>query len=147
MILNKYSEPKENQPSVIGASSSSSSSSNPGASSAPAIDRTIWGQKDIGDDIDGSMAVNGNVYIGEIEYDENDEESGGQDPSAEDLFDFPSDSGNLRAQNQISSKTIVAEDFRISAPGNVQGDSLIGIIQELSARVSLLEERLSELGA
>ena len=50
---------------ILASGGGSSSSSNSGGVSRTevTVDRTIWGQNDTGDDIDGSMTVNGNISI------------------------------------------------------------------------------------
>lgn len=75
MIINKYNSAKGNNLTRIGIStgaiSSGSSSSTGGGED---IDRELWGQKDEGGDIDGSMWVNGSLYLGEIDYSGDDTE-------------------------------------------------------------------------
>lgn len=65
-----------------GGSSSSSSNDNVGTRSGGDLDRTIWGQHDQGDDIDGSATIHGEVHIKAItppQYDpDDDDEEGGE---------------------------------------------------------------------
>lgn len=71
------------------------------------LDRTIWGQNDTGDDIDGSMVVNGNVTIQAIvppTYDDEDE-ADGEDEEVE------TGGGNLDVELKITSKEVEANDI------------------------------------
>lgn len=97
MKLNKYSQAKEAQ-TVIGAFSPSSSSSSP-SSPSTSLSRDLWGQPDTGDDIDGSMVVNGNIYAGAVNYDE--DASDDDTPENDFNHEFPSEDGNIFAENTI----------------------------------------------
>lgn len=71
------------------------------------LDRTIWGQNDSGDDIDGSMVVNGNVTIQAIvppTYDDEDGSDG--DDIAEETG-----GGNLTVELKITSNEVEANDI------------------------------------
>lgn len=67
---------------IGGGSSSSSSNENVGTRDGGDLDRTIWGQHDRGDDIDGSATIHGDVHIKAItppQYDpDDDDEEGGE---------------------------------------------------------------------
>lgn len=74
MIINKYNSAKGNLSTRTGVSTgaiSGGSSSTGGGS----LDRVLWGQNDEGEDIDGSMWVNGSLYLGEIDYGSEDDEA------------------------------------------------------------------------
>lgn len=76
-------------------------------SSTVELDRTIWGQQDEGDDIDGSMLVNGNVTIQAIvppTY-EDDEDQSGEDIEEE------TGGGNLEVELKITSNEQEANDI------------------------------------
>lgn len=96
MKLIKYSK---------GATTTSNSGSNTGGgsttiSSSVELDRTIWGQHDEGNDIDGSMIVNGNVSINAIvppTYDPDNEDGDGEDIEEE------TGGGNLNVELTITS--------------------------------------------
>ena len=69
-----------------GGSSSSSGGDNVGTRGGSDIDRTIWGQSDTGDDIDGSATIHGDVHIKAITpptYDPDDEGDDGEDEEME----------------------------------------------------------------
>lgn len=69
-------------------------------SSSVELDRTIWGQHDEGNDIDGSMIVNGNVSINAIvppTYDPDNEDGDGEDIEEE------TGGGNLNVELTITS--------------------------------------------
>ena len=76
MIINKYNSAKGYTTTRAGIStgaiSGGSSSSSTGGGS---LDRVLWGQNDEGEDIDGSMWVNGSLYLGEIDYGSEDDEA------------------------------------------------------------------------
>lgn len=104
MKLNKYSEVK-NGSNTVGAftppsssSSSSSNSSTPSGSSYARIDREIWGQPDSGDDVNGSMSVAGNIYLGPVSYDE--------DENIVVDYIFPTSEGNLYASSSVVSPEV-----------------------------------------
>lgn len=64
-----------------GGGSGSSSEIQTPAGTRTELDRTIWGQQDSGDDIDGSMTVHGDVYVKVIEeknYEPDDEDDDGE---------------------------------------------------------------------
>lgn len=65
MIFNKYSEVKEGNQTVIGAfkGSSSSSTSSRTPEKSVGLEREIWGQEDDGEDLNGDLTCEGNMYI------------------------------------------------------------------------------------
>lgn len=112
MKLNKYSESKDGS-TVIGSFSdrrSTSSSNSSGSSSTGAADRYIWGQEDTGDDIDGDMTVSGNIYIGDVAYDDD------ENPIPPD-HEFPSDDGNLYASSSMASPEVYGKNIFIDIAG------------------------------
>lgn len=76
MIINKYNSAKAKGLTRAGISTGaiSSVSSSTSVVSGGDLDRELWGQKDEGGDIDGSMWVNGSLYLGAIDYSEDDTE-------------------------------------------------------------------------
>lgn len=89
-----------------GGSSSSSEIQSPVGGSAN-LDREIWGQHDSGDDIDGTMTVNGNVNIKVIadkEWEADDEEGGGDD------VEYETGGGNLFVDLTTTTKTLIVND-------------------------------------
>lgn len=102
MKLIKYSK-------GITSNSSSGGGSRGGSSESSSIElnRTIWGQQDEGDDIDGSMLVNGNVTIQAIvppTYDDEDGSDG--DDIAEETG-----GGNLNVELKITANEVEANDI------------------------------------
>lgn len=74
------------------------------------LDRTIWGQNDTGDDIDGSMTVNGDINIKCIippsyEDDEDDEDGDGEDEEIEE------GGGNLNVELKITSNEVESNEI------------------------------------
>lgn len=113
MKINKYTK-NEIQLAQAAASSgggSGSSTTIEGGGSA-SLDRTIWGQQDTGDDVDGSMTVNGNIHIKVIEplpdEDDEDEEGTGE------YEDYEEGGGNLEVDELTKTKNLeVTEDAYI----------------------------------
>ena len=100
MILNKYNSAKGNITTRTGVSTgaiSSGSSSTGGGS----LDRVLWGQNDEGEDIDGSMWVNGSLYIGAIDYGSEDDEATVDDSN---VFVDDAEIGSVIAKALIQSK-------------------------------------------
>lgn len=111
MIINKYNSAKVNNLTRAGISTgaisggTSSSSSSGGVSS---IDRVLWGQNDEGEDIDGSMWVNGSLYLGEIDYgSEDDEEAASTDAG---IFVDDAETGSLIADALVQSRDMYCKE-------------------------------------
>lgn len=105
MKLLKYDREKAGSSTTIINGGGSSSDVPP--SRGDGSDRTIWGQYDSGDDIDGSMVVNGNVTIQTIvppTY-EGDDDGDGEDEEVE------TGGGNLTVQLKITSNEVEANDI------------------------------------
>ncbi|MCH5241792.1 MAG: hypothetical protein J1F67_05140 [Muribaculaceae bacterium] len=111
MRLNKYSETKSG---ITVGSFADAKASSPGGSggstSRTTLDRLIWGQQDNGEDVDGDMQIGGNVFIGEVEYDED-----------ENLLppphEFPSEEGNLFASSSVASPEVYGENLFLDING------------------------------
>lgn len=95
---------------ILGSSGGGSSSNNtdtPSRGDSGSLERTIWGQNDVGDDIDGSMTVNGNVSIKCItppSYEDDDSDDGENEETEE-------GGGNLDVELKITSKEVEANDI------------------------------------
>lgn len=107
MKLNKYSESKTG--STVGAYSPSATSETIPKSDKK-INREIWGQQDSGEDVNGSMAIDGNVYVGVLTYDE-DENYLPPDHK------FPSDSGNFWAESSSGSPEVYGRNLFLDIGG------------------------------
>ena len=109
MIINKYNSAKGNNLTRAGIStgaiSSGTSSSSGGVSS---LDRVLWGQNDNGEDIDGSMWVNGSLYLGEIDYGSEDDEETTTD--AGDIFVDDAETGSLIADALVQSRDMYCKE-------------------------------------
>lgn len=106
MKLLKYDRGKSGSTTIIHGGGSSGSGEYP-PTRGGGDDRTIWGQYDGGDDIDGSMVVNGNVTIQAIvppTY-EGDDDGDGEDEEVE------TGGGNLTVQLKITSNEVEANDI------------------------------------
>lgn len=94
---------------ILGSSGSSSSGGSDVGSRSEYTDlnRTIWGQDDTGDDIDGSMTVNGNISIKCIippSYEDDDSDDGDDEVLEE-------GGGNLDVELKITSKEVEANNI------------------------------------
>ena len=106
MILNKYNSAKGNITTRTGVSTgaiSSGSSSTGGGS----LDRVLWGQNDEGEDIDGSMWVNGSLYIGAIDYGSEDDEATVDDSN---VFVDDAEIGSVIAKALIQSRDMYCSE-------------------------------------
>lgn len=106
MKLLKYDRGKSGSTAIINGGGSSGSGEYP-PTRGGGDDRTIWGQYDGGDDIDGSMVVNGNVTIQAIvppTY-EGDDDGDGEDEEVE------TGGGNLTVELKITSNEVEANDI------------------------------------
>lgn len=108
MKLVKYDKSGSgNVAGAAGAGSGRGSSSTTNISSGSVdLDRTIWGQYDDGDDIDGSMTVSGNIYVKVIEeevYEPDDEDDDGEEIEEE------TGGGSLFVDENIEAKNIIAD--------------------------------------
>lgn len=110
MIINKYNSAKGNNLTRAGISTgaisggtSSSSSSSGGVSS---LDRVLWGQNDEGEDIDGSMWVNGSLYLGAIDYGSEDDE----DTTDAGVFVDDAEIGSVIASGLVQGKDMYCKE-------------------------------------
>ena len=149
MILNKYSKAKENNSAPIGSySSRSNSSSSSSGNRSLSLDREIWGQEDDGDDLNGDLTCEGNMYVidnwddGENDDEDEDEDENGyavatvrEEPimpmsDAEDLQDKfdNTEGGNLYVKRQlVVDKEIITPDcygktIYLDYPDRIEGD-------------------------
>lgn len=113
MILNKYSKAKDGK-TVVGSfadrSSSASSASSATSPSSSKTDRIIWGQSDTGDDIDGDMLIDGNVFVGDVGYDD-------KDNPIEPEHEFPSESGNAYYAKSVESPSVFGHSLYLNLDG------------------------------
>ena len=89
-----------------GSSSGSGDIPTRGVESA-SLDRQIWGQKDVGDDIDGSMTVNGDINIRCIippKYEDDDSDDGETEETEE-------GGGNLNVELKITANEVEANEI------------------------------------
>lgn len=106
MKLLKYDRGKSGSTTIINGGGYSGSGEYP-PTRGGGDDRTIWGQYDGGDDIDGSMVVNGNVTIQAIvppSY-EGEDDGDGEDEEVE------TGGGNLTVELKITSNEVEANDI------------------------------------
>lgn len=109
MIINKYNSAKGNNLTRAGISTgaiSSVSSSSSSVGGGGDIDRELWGQKDEGGDIDGSMWVNGSLYLGAIDYSDDDTE----DEEAVDDYVDNAETGSLIADALVQSRDMYCKE-------------------------------------
>ena len=102
MKISKYSHLKSNQikaSSIVGGGGGSSSTTIEGGGRAE-LDRTIWGQNDTGEDIDGSMVINGNVNINVINN------SFEEDDADAEYEEYEEGGGNLNVELTTTTKDL-----------------------------------------
>ena len=107
MIINKYNSAKGNNLTRAGISTGSISS-NSSSSGGVSIDRVLWGQNDDGEDIDGSMWVNGSLYLGAIDYGSEDDEE--TTTNAGDIFVDDAETGSLIADALVQSRDMYCKE-------------------------------------
>ena len=108
MIINKYNSAKRNLSTRAGISTGAISSDSSSSSGGVSIDRVLWGQNDNGEDIDGSMWVNGSLYLGAIDYGSEDDEETTTD--AGDIFVDDAETGSLIADALVQSRDMYCKE-------------------------------------
>ena len=109
MIINKYNSAKGNNLTRTGISTGAISSGTSSSGGVSSIDRVLWGQNDDGEDIDGSMWVNGSLYLGEIDYgSEDDEEATSTDTSG--IFIDNAEIGSVIASGLVQGKDMYCKE-------------------------------------
>ena len=112
MIINKYNSAKSKGLTRAGISTgaisggTSSSSSSGGVS----IDRVLWGQTDNGEDIDGSMWINGSLYLGAIDYGSEDDEEEATTTNTNEIFVDDAETGSLIADALVQSRDMYCKE-------------------------------------
>lgn len=108
MIINKYNSAKGNLLTRTGISTGAISSDSSSSVGGGSLDRVLWGQTDEGEDIDGSMWVNGSLYLGEIDYgSEDDEEATSTDTG---VFIDDAETGSLIADALVQSRDMYCKE-------------------------------------
>ena len=109
MIINKYNSAKVNNLTRAGVSTGSISSDSSSSSGGVSIDRVLWGQTDEGEDIDGSMWINGSLYLGAIDYgSEDDEEATTTDTN--EIFVDDAEIGSVIASGLVQGKDMYCKE-------------------------------------
>ena len=109
MIINKYNSAKGNLSTRTGVSTGSISSDSSSSSGGVSIDRVLWGQTDEGEDIDGSMWINGSLYLGAIDYgSEDDEETTTTDTN--EIFVDDAEIGSVIASGLVQGKDMYCKE-------------------------------------
>ena len=109
MIINKYNSAKGNNLTRAGVSTGAISSGTSSSSGGVSIDRVLWGQNDDGEDIDGSMWINGSLYLGEIDYgSEDDEEATTTDTN--EIFVDDAEIGSVIASGLVQGKDMYCKE-------------------------------------
>ena len=108
MIINKYNSAKGNLSTRTGVSTGSISSGTSSSGGVSSLDRVLWGQTDEGEDIDGSMWVNGSLYLGEIDYGSEDDEETTTDTN--EIFVDDAETGSLIADALVQSRDMYCKE-------------------------------------
>lgn len=111
MIINKYNSAKGSLSTRTGISTGAISSGTSSSGGVSSLDRTLWGQTDEGEDIDGSMWVNGSLYLGAIDYgsedDDDDDEATTTDAG---VFVDDAETGSLIADALVQSRDMYCKE-------------------------------------
>ena len=108
MIINKYNSAKGNNLTRAGISTGAISGGTSSSGGVSSLDRVLWGQTDEGEDIDGSMWVNGSLYLGAIDYgSEDDEEATSTDAG---VFVDDAETGSLIADALVQSRDMYCKE-------------------------------------
>ena len=108
MIINKYNSAKGNNLTRAGISTGAISSGTSSSSGGVSIDRVLWGQNDDGEDIDGSMWINGSLYLGEIDYGSEDDEETTTDTN--EIFVDDAEIGSVIASGLVQGKDMYCKE-------------------------------------
>ena len=106
MIINKYNSAKINLSTRTGVSTGAISGGT-SSSGGVSIDRVLWGQNDDGEDIDGSMWVNGSLYLGAIDYGSEDDED---TTDTSEIFVDDAETGSLIADALVQSRDMYCKE-------------------------------------
>lgn len=106
MIINKYNSAKGNNLTRAGVSTGSISSDSSSSGGVSSLDRVLWGQTDEGEDIDGSMWVNGSLYLGAIDYGSEDDE----DTTDAGVYVDDAETGSLIADALVQSRDMYCKE-------------------------------------
>lgn len=107
MIINKYNSAKGNNLTRAGISTGAISGGTSSTGGVSSLDRVLWGQTDEGEDIDGSMWVNGSLYIGAIDYGSENDEATVDDSN---VFVDDAEIGSVIANALIQSKDMYCKE-------------------------------------
>ena len=107
MIINKYNSAKGNLSTRAGISTGAISSDSSSSGGVSSLDRVLWGQTDEGEDIDGSMWVNGSLYLGAIDYGSEDDE---EDTTDAGVFVDDAETGSLIADALVQSRDMYCKE-------------------------------------
>ena len=108
MIINKYNSAKGNLSTRAGISTGAISSDSSSSSGGVSIDRVLWGQNDDGEDIDGSMWINGSLYLGAIDYGSEDDEATTTDTN--EIFVDDAEIGSVIASGLVQGKDMYCKE-------------------------------------
>ena len=108
MIINKYNSAKGNNLTRAGVSTGAISGGTSSSGGVSSIDRVLWGQNDEGEDIDGSMWVNGSLYLGAIDYGSEDDED--TTDGSEIFVDDAAEIGSVIASGLVQGKDMYCKE-------------------------------------
>ena len=122
MDLIKYDKLRDDNGNLIifnNNNNNNSSENNPPSRSGGELNRTIWGQEDIGENIDGNMIVNGDIHIKFITEPtftpEEDDVDDGIIGEYDDEYDVGA-GGNLIVEGDITCSTLNADTIKFNYP-------------------------------
>lgn len=107
MIINKYNSAKGNLSTRAGISTGAISGGTSSSGGVSSLDRVLWGQTDEGEDIDGSMWINGSLYLGAIDYGSEDDE---EDTTDAGVFVDDAEIGSVIASGLVQGKDMYCKE-------------------------------------
>lgn len=147
MNLIKYDRAKEgtNVAVIVGSNNSSNTTIIAGSRGE---NRDIWGQLDSGDDVNGSMVINGNISINAIEeknYDPDDDDDDGE------IIEEETGGGNLNVEYKITSDEAEANEIYaknhlyINYPHNGSKQCVIDIISTIQTDITTIKSDITTI--
>lgn len=114
MIFNKYNVGKKEGGSTTVNYSGGSSSSSGSVSSRGEVelDRTLWGNKDDGGDIEDTLFVNGSIYLKGADYsDEDGDDDDKEGTDKEYMLEDDDEGGNIYADGKVKSNEVESNEI------------------------------------
>lgn len=138
MKIVKYTKSSDSKGNNNGGSGGGSSSETIQSPTRGSLERTIWGQYDEGDDIDGSMIVNGNITIKVIadkNYESDDDDDEGEDVEEE------TGGGSLFVEEDIT----VGKHLYVNHSHSEHKDEKVCLINEVELNTANIKKNADDI--